>query len=106
MPKKPTRREWGTGSITWLSPSKALLRIPTSDGVRSKTVRLAHRDHRGRGQAEEELAKFEAELNAVEDSPAGETLESVLSYYIDHVTRLDKRRGTIETYGAVAKRTE
>jgi integrase len=104
MPKKPTRREWGSGSITWMGPSKALLRISTSSGVRSKTVRTAHRDHGGRGQAEEALAKFEAELIAQEDSPAGETLESVLTYYIGHVTRLGKTRGTVETYEAVAKR--
>ena len=71
--------------------------------MRSKTVRTANRDHGGRGQAEDALAEFSAKLEDEDDAPASETLQSVMAYYIDHVTRLGKRRGTIETYQMVAK---
>lgn len=104
MPKKPGRRGWGAGSITWLTPSKVLLRISTDEGVKSKTVRVAHRDHGGRGEADAALAAFAASLEDEKVAPSSETLGTVLAYYVEHCERIGRRRGTVETYQDIAKR--
>jgi hypothetical protein len=46
---KSSRREYGTGGITWLSPRRARLRVrvPGEDGQRSKVVRVAPKDKGG-----------------------------------------------------------
>ena len=61
---KLSRREYGTGSITWLSPRRARLRIrvPGETGQRTKVVRVAPKDKGGIGEAEAELERFVAEL--------------------------------------------
>ena len=63
-PAKPSRREYGTGSITWLSPRRARLRIrvPGETGQRTKVVRVAPKDKGGIGEAKAELERFVAEL--------------------------------------------
>ena len=106
-----SRREYGTGSIVWKSNTKVLLRAPRitdADGtVRhpSKTVRVSHRDHGGRSQANDQLTKFMAEVSG--DPPIAETtmtLRQVMDDYVADRARVGKARSTLETYEQVGKR--
>ena len=56
---KPSRCEYGTGSITWLSPRRARLRVRVhgETGQRTKVVRVAPKDKGGIGEAKAELEK-------------------------------------------------
>lgn len=104
-PRKPPRRRWRSGSITWLTPSKVVLRVRTSNGVRSKTVTLAHRrDQGGRGDAEEALAAFAEEVRAPVRANANWTLNDAFDAYVDDAERLGRRGGTLTSYRQVKDR--
>jgi hypothetical protein len=107
MPKRPGRRTWGSGSITWLSPSRARLRVRGEDGTRhSKTVRVVHRDHGGRGQAEAALDALLDEIEVGSSSGvrvARRPFAEVFSAYID-ICRTNAKAGTIESYEHILRR--
>ena len=109
LPKSPSRREWGTGSVAWLTPTKVKLRIRLEDGARaSKTVRVAHRDQGGRGTAKEALEAFQrevAERSVVAPTrQATWTLRELMDAYIADRARVGKARSTLESYRMVARR--
>jgi integrase len=102
------RREYGTGSITWLSSRRARLRVRVNgeSGQRSKVVRVGHRDHGGRGEAAAELENFARAIQSekVQSENQVRTVGEVLTAYIEHCRRIGRRQGTIESYEMVAKR--
>lgn len=104
MPKKPTRRQHGTGSITWLDPGKALLRVRTDAGVRSKTIRTTHRDHGGRGEAAEALTALQASLEAESRRPDQHTLAETFDEYLKDLKRRERRGGTTTSYAQIKNR--
>ena len=107
MPRRPGRRTWGSGSITWLTPSRARLRGRGEDGTRhSKTIRVHHRDHGGRGEAEAALDAFLEEVatgHGAEAVVPRRTLSEVFSAYLE-ICRANAKAGTIESYEHVHKR--
>jgi integrase len=98
---KPSRREYGTGGITWLSPRRARLRVrlPGENRQRTKVVRVAPKEKGGIGEAKAELEKFVAEL--AEGTPAGRptvTVREMLDAYLVHCKRIGRTQSTIESY--------
>lgn len=108
------KREYGTGSIKWLpGDRKVRLRVWVKiDGVdvrRSKTVKVSHRDHGGRGEATEALAAFVAELEREANrTPLSErTMGEALTAYVTDRIRLERAQKTIDTYeDAIARLPE
>lgn len=98
-----TKREYGSGGISWLSNYKVRLRVWIElDGEkvrRSKVVKVAHRDHGGRGEATAELDAY-LDAVALDLAPGREsrTLEQVIEAYIVDRKRLGKAAKTIEAY--------
>ena len=108
MPRKPGRRAWGSGGITWITMTKVRLavRVTDQDGVRrakTKTVQVSRRDQGGRGEARVELEKFIEELSrpGPKDSP---TVLALLTEYRQHCQRIGRSQSTIESYEYVEKR--
>lgn len=101
------RREYGTGGISWLGPSKVRLRVwASSDDRRTKVVRLSrHRDHGGRGEAAEALDVFATEV-AESMRPAGavHTLGEALEVYVADRERLGRAVKTIHSYEDTIRR--
>src|ERR1700685_1894653 len=98
---KLSRREYGTGSITWLSPRRARLRIrvPGETGQRTKVVRVAPKDKGGIGESKAELERLVAELavgtpTERKTGTVGELLEASLA----HCKRVGRTQSTIESY--------
>ena len=109
MPNKPPRREWGSGSITWITPTKAKLRIRHGDGSRrSRTIRTVNKNQGGRSEAKKALEAFEAEVASsalVQPvDPATWTLRELMDAYVTDRARVGKARSTLESYRMVAKR--
>jgi integrase len=101
-PAKPSRREYGTGSITWLSPRRARLRIrvPGETGQRTKVVRVAPKDKGGIGEAKAELERFVAELAVgTPTERTTVTVSEMLEAYLAHCKRVGRTQSTIESYG-------
>ena len=102
------RREYGTGSITWLSSRRARLRVRVdgASGQRSRVVRVSHRDHAGKGEAATELEKFVLAIESEQAQTKNQvrTVGEVLTAYIEHCRRIGRRQGTVEIYEMVAKR--
>ena len=65
----PSRRGNRVGSISWLTPSKVLLRVSVDGRQRSKTVHVRHRKRGGTGDADTELKKFQADIQAELEAP-------------------------------------
>lgn len=107
MPRKPARRLYGSGAVTWVTSSKVKLRVRVDGVTHSKTVDVSHRDHGGRGEADGVLAAFKAEVaSGVAVVPVVRslhTLGEVLSSYIE-LCQGSTRPGTIESYENAAKR--
>jgi integrase len=100
-PAKPSRREYGTGSITWLSPRRARLRIrvPGETGQRTKVVRVAPKDKGGIGEAKAELERFVAELAVgTPTERTTVTVSEMLQAYLAHCKRVGRTQSTIESY--------
>ena len=99
-PAKPSRREYGTGSITWLSPRRARLRIrvPGETGQRTKVVRVAPKDKGGIGEAKAELERFVAELAVgTPTERTTVTVSEMLEAYLVHCKRVGRTQSTIES---------
>ena len=90
--------------MTWLAPNRAKLRVRIDGATRSKTVRIKHRDHGGRGEAEAALRAFEAELETVENQGTTWTVTTLLDDYRASRARIGKAQTTLESYEHVAKR--
>jgi integrase len=104
--KKSARRIYGTGSVVWLSPTKVKLRVRTDGAVRSTTVRVAHRDHGGRGEAEAALEEFRVAGEAAPAAlPAATwTLKELMERYVADRARVGKAKSTLESYENVTRR--
>ena len=95
---------YGSGGVSWITSSKVKLRVRVEGISRSKTVTVSHRDHGGRGEAENALAAFieEVATDAAAVVPATSqpvpTLGEALSSYIE-LSAGSTRPGTIESYG-------
>ena len=99
---KPSRREYGTGGITWLSPRRARLRVrvPGETGQRTKVVRVAPKDKGGIGEAKAELERFVAELAVgTPTERTTVTVSEMLEAYLAHCKRVGRTQSTIESYG-------
>lgn len=100
MPK----RQYGTGSITWLTTTKARLRIRLKDGSRrTKVATFSHRDHGGRGQATEALALFLAEAEAELEPRTTQTLGEAMDAYVVMLRRIGRSPSTARLYESVRK---
>lgn len=97
------KRAYGTGSISWVGPTKVLLRVYAEDGRRSKVVNVASKNHGGRGEAADALADFIEEVNRPVVKGPQRTLTQTLEAFIDHC-RTRRAQGTVESYEAAAKR--
>ena len=82
MPKRRANRE---GGITWLSRSKVLLRVSVDGRQRSKTVKVADKEHGGRGEADAALKEFREELESEKNAPpkSSWTLRTLLEDYAE-----------------------
>ena len=93
---KPARRSWGSGSLTWLTSTRVRLRVRVDGDVHSKTVRVTHRDHGGRRQAEAALEAYRAEIehrpSAMPAPRSDWTLRSLMADYIASRARTGKSR--------------
>ncbi len=102
-----TRREWGSGSITWTGPSTARLRVSVEiDGQRvrrTKTVHVSHRNHGGRGEAAEALREFVAECQSPTDQRSP-TVDQLMADYIAHCERIGRTPTTLDSYRMVRTR--
>jgi integrase len=69
-------------------------------------VRVAHRDHGGRGEAATALEDFvrAIESEQIQLEHQVRTLGEVLTTYIEHCRRIGRRQATVESYEMVAKR--
>ncbi len=105
-PRKAARRPYGSGGITWITPSRARLSVwVKSDGARvrrTRVVTVTHRDHGGRGDAQAELDKFAAELAG--PAKGSLTVKDVVREYRKHCERVGKSKSTVESYENVEKR--
>ena len=106
----PPRREYGTGGISWIGPTKVQLCIwvPTENDRRreTKVVKVPDREHGGRGKAKEELEKFIAEVAQRASVPTGPTVTvaDVLDAYLVHCKRIGRTQSTIESYEHATRR--
>jgi integrase len=105
----PTKREYGSGSITWLDNTRAQLRVRAKiDGTSarfSKVVRVTHKNHGGRGEAADELDQFQTECEqrqAIEANSA--TLAQLMTEYTKFYETLDKAQGSVEQCRTAAGR--
>jgi integrase len=106
-----TKREYGSGGVSWLKGSnyRALLRVrvemPEGTIRRSKTVKVRHKDHGGRGDALAELEKFRTELatSAAVTPSSGPSLAKLLTEYANHC-RTRNAASTVQSYIYAAKR--
>lgn len=109
-PQIPPRREYGTGGISWIGPTKVQLRIwvPTENDRRreTKVVKVPNREHGGRGKAKEELEKFIAEVAQRASVPTGPTVTvaEMLDAYLVHCKRIGSTQSTIESYEHATRR--
>jgi site-specific recombinase XerD len=80
--------------------------VDGESGQRSRVVRVAHRDHGGRGEAATELENFVCEIQSEQFRAENQvrTVGEVITSYIEHCRRIGRRRGTVESYEMVAKR--
>jgi hypothetical protein len=108
-----TRREWGTGGISWVTPTKIRLRVwaPTEDGGRRRRTKVVRgvpdRDRGGRGVAKVALEQFMAEVAqpAVPELPRSTvTVSEMLKGYLAHCTRIGRTQSTVESYENATKR--
>jgi hypothetical protein len=106
----PPLREYGTGGISWIGPTKVQLRIwvPTENDRRreTKVVKVPDREHGGRGKAKEELEKFIAEVAQRASVPTGPTVTvaEMLDAYLVHCKRIGSTQSTIESYEHATRR--
>ncbi len=97
-------RQYGTGSVSWLSPTKARLRIRVGGERRTKMMTVSHRDRGGRGEANEALQVMIAEAEAEKRAPRGShTLGETMDAYVGHLRRIGRSPSTVELYGNVRK---
>lgn len=105
MPRKPARA-YGSGSVTWLSPTRVKIRVRVSGKARSKTIRVTHRDHGGRGEADAALEAFVNEVGT--EAPVPEesalTLGTLMDAYVADRARVGKARSTVESYENTRRR--
>lgn len=98
------KREYGTGSVQWITTTKARLRVRVGGVRRSKVVSLSHRDHGGRGEATAALSAFRSEVAAELRAPKGDrTLGEVVDRYMAHLERLGSSPSTIAVHRNVRR---
>jgi hypothetical protein len=92
----------------WVSSTKVKLRVwvDTADGRRrkSRVVKVASKEHGGRGEAADKLEAFQAECEEAQKVQAKSvTLSELMTEYTTHVGRVGKAQATVEQYEAIAK---
>jgi integrase len=87
----------------WLGPSKVRLTVSIAGKRRTRVVRVKHRDHGGRGEAQDALQAFERELRTPR-RPKAPTVAELFAEYIHHSDRVGRARGTLEAYRVIEKR--
>jgi len=102
------KRGHGEGSIEWLDKGRVRLRARVDGKQRSKVIHVTHRNHGGRGEAAEALAKFteqiEEEARVAGRQGAGSTVGQLFADYIARSKGSGRRESTLESYEMVAKR--
>lgn len=94
-----TKREYGSGGISWLGPRKVRLRVYVEGARRTRVVTIAHpKDHGGRKDASAALAAFRAEMETPLAAETVRTFGDVIEAYMVHRADQGMRRGTLENY--------
>jgi integrase len=102
-----SKREYGTGGVSWLGPRRARLRIHKEGRRYTKVVHVSQRNRGGQGEANEAMRAFVAEIDAQMAHPHSQRpLSEVMEAYIAQQRRTGKRQGSLEVYGRVSKRLD